>query len=469
MVSSLTTSDQSLPEGLRHAREKMRAAGVSETAINVFTHYYEQLEHGQGGVIREQDIRPLDQISHLDSVDFSPADQAAALARTALVKLNGGLGTSMGMDRAKSLLPVRDGKSFLDLTVEQVLAARQRYGARLPLIFMNSFATVQDTRAALAAYPQLAVEGVPLDFLQSQEPKLRADDLTPVQWPADPDLEWCPPGHGDVYPSLFASGVLDALLDAGFTQLFISNSDNLGAGPSARIAAWFAASGAPYAAELCERTPMDLKGGHLAVRSSDGRIVLRETAQTAPEEMHWFTDPDRHPYFHTNNLWLDVARLKEMLASRGGVLGLPLIRNAKTVDPRDPASTPVIQIESAMGAAVELFDGATALAVPRSRFLPVKTTNELLLVRSDAFALTPDAHLVQAEPVLPVVRLTPSHYRRIADFEQRFDDGVPSLRDAESLDVLGDWTFGGGVVVRGAVELGEEGGTVPAGTVLQGS
>ena len=71
---------------------------------------------------------------------------------------------------------------------------------------MNSFRTQDDTLAALAPYADLEVDGLGLDFLQNSEPKLRADDLTPVEWPADPTLEWCPPGHGDLYTALMALG-----------------------------------------------------------------------------------------------------------------------------------------------------------------------------------------------------------------------------------------------------------------------
>lgn len=452
-------------EGRIAARNKMAEAGVSPAAIDVFSAYYDQLETGATGLIREADIEPIMEVPALDQ--GAKAD-STALGQTVMIKLNGGLGTSMGMAKAKSLLPVRDGKSFIDLIVAQVLAARAKHQIKLPLIFMNSFNTRDDTLAALATYPELAVGDLPLDFLQSKEPKLRASDMSPVEWPKDPDLEWCPPGHGDIYPSLFGSGLLDQLLAAGFRYASVANSDNLGSAPSAEIAAWFASSGAPYAAEVCKRTPMDRKGGHLARRRSDGRLVLRDTAQTAPEDMDFFTDEHRHPFFHTNNLWFNLAALRDLLVARGGVMGLPLIRNEKTVDPRDPASTQVIQVESAMGAAVEVFEGATALEVPRSRFLPVKTTNELLLVRSDAFELDDAARLVQRATPLPVVSLSGA-YKKINEFDARFPAGVPSLRQAKTLEIEGDWTFGAGVTVVGEVQIGAEGspGIIPDNSVLQ--
>jgi UTP--glucose-1-phosphate uridylyltransferase len=454
--------------GLTAARHKMRDAGIAEQAIDVFSHYYRALDNGATCLIPEDSIEPLTRIDSIEDVEIDEAGAREALSRTVLIKLNGGLGTSMGMDRTKSLLPVREGKSFLDLLVDQVMAARRIYDVTLPLIFMNSFRTRRDTLAALAAHPGIGVDGLPLDFLQNREPKLRADDLTPVTWAADPDLEWCPPGHGDIYTALTASGVLDALLESGYKYAMTSNSDNLGAAPSARVAGWFAASGAPYAPELCRRTPADVKGGHLAVRKSDGRIILRETAQTPADEMHFFTDQYRHPFFHTNNLWFDLEVLRDTLAERRGILGLPLIKNAKTVDPADASSVPVIQLETAMGTAVEAFEGATAIEVPRSRFLPVKTTNDLLLLRSDIYEVD-DAGLLQMVPERAcTVNLDPRYYKKIRDFEARFPHGVPSVRQAKSLTVEGDWTFGADVVAIGDARVGEAGspGEVASGTRL---
>lgn len=443
--------------GLTSAQAKMREAGVAEQAITVFTHYYRELEAGATGLIPEGTIEPLTEIDSLESATITDEQAREALSRTVLIKLNGGLGTSMGMDKAKSLLPVRDGKSFLDLLVDQVMAARERYGVTLPLIFMNSFRTRDDTLEALAAHPGIEVDGLPLDFLQNREPKLTADGLEPVAWETDPELEWCPPGHGDIYTALLASGVLDALIERGYRYAMTSNSDNLGAAPSAQIAGWFAASGAPYAAEVCRRTPADVKGGHLAVRKSDGRVILRDTAQTPAEEMHFFTDQFRHPFFHTNNLWFDLCVLRDTLRERDGILGLPLIRNTKTVDPSDSASTPVIQMETAMGAAVEAFEGAAAIEVPRSRFLPVKTTNDLLLVRSDVYRVDEDGLLQMVPEQACTVSLDPRFYKKIHDFEARFPAGVPSIRDARTLTVRGDWTFGAGVVASGDTTVSEAG------------
>jgi UTP--glucose-1-phosphate uridylyltransferase len=260
--------------------------------------------------------------------------------------------------------------------------------------------------------------------------------------------------------------VLAGLLDAGYRYATVSNSDNLGAAPDPAMMQWFAASVAPYAAEVCRRTPADVKGGHLVVRRDDRRLVLRETAQTLPDDVEAAADLSRHPYFHTNNLWFDLEQLARTLDDRSGILGLPLIRNEKTVDPTDPSSPRVVQIESAMGAAVEVFDGATAIEVDRSRFLAVKTTNDLMLLRSDVYEIGADFRVrARVEPAL--VDLDRRYYTTIADFDARVPS-PPSLLGATSLTVRGDWTFGWDVVVTGNVRLDDEGTarTIPDGTRL---
>lgn len=437
---------------LQAALDRMRAAGIGVAAMAVFEHNYRALESGADGLIREAEIAPVTDLPSLNNLVGDAEAGRAALDQTVIIKLNGGLGTSMGLDRAKMLLPVRDGLSFLDVVVGQVLATRSREGVRLPLLFMTSFRTDADSRAALAKHPTLPVAGLPLTFLQNQEPKLFADSLEPARWPADPGLEWCPPGHGDLFTALQGTGLLATLLKQGYRYACVANGDNLGAAPSADLAGWFAASGAPFAMEVCRRTANDRKGGHIARRLADGRMVLRESAMVAPGELDDFTDEHRHPFFNTNTLWFDLCRLSEALDQRDGVLGLPLIRNVKPIDPTVADSPQVVQMETAMGAAIETFAGATAIEVPRSRFLPVKTTNELLLVRSDCYDLDDAFRLVARSRTVPEIRLDARYYKLIRDFEARIEH-APSLIDADRLVVEGDWTFAPDVCVVGDVTV----------------
>jgi UTP--glucose-1-phosphate uridylyltransferase len=321
----------------------------------------------------------------------------------------------------------------------------------VPLILMNSFRTRDDSLAALAAYPELDA-GLPADFLQHKVPKIRVDDFSPAEWPAAPEHEWCPPGHGDLYTALVTSGLLDTLLARGLEYAFVSNSDNLGAVPDLGILGWLAEEGAPFVMEVCDRTPIDRKGGHLARRRADGGLVLREVAQCPPGEMEQFQDIGRFRHFNTNNLWVNLRGLAERLRGREGFLGLPLIRNRKTVDPTDDSSFAVYQLETAMGSAISVFEGARALRVPRERFLPVKTTNDLLTVRSDVYETTEDHRVVPTpgrEVGDLVVELDPRFYKRVDQLDERFPVGPPSLANCYRFAVRGDVRFGQTVICLG--------------------
>jgi UTP--glucose-1-phosphate uridylyltransferase len=447
------------------ATEKMEREGLPQVAVDTFAHYEELLRAGEQGTLPESELEPLTEVP---SIDDLPEPDPSALERAVVLKLNGGLGTSMGMTNAKSLLEVKDGHTFLDVIVRQVLHLRERHGAPIPLVFMNSFATRDDTLAALERYPDLSVEGVPLDFLQGKVPKLLADSLEPVTWEADPSLEWAPPGHGDVYTSLATSGMLDTLLERGHEYLFLSNSDNLGAALEPRILTWFAREELPFAAEVVDRTEADRKGGHLARRREDDGLVLRESAQVPDEDQDAFQDTERHRFFNANSIWINLQALKRMLDERDGVLGLPMIVNKKNVDPNDPSSPEVVQLETAMGAAIGVFEGAAAVHVPRARFVPVKTTNHLLVVRSDAFELAGDwtLRLADGRDAAPIVELS-DEFKLLRDFESRLPDGPPSLVEAERLEVEGDVHFGRDVHVRGRVHV-EGPAEIPDGAVLEG-
>jgi UTP--glucose-1-phosphate uridylyltransferase len=447
----------------------MREAGQTDEAIRSFTSALERVRSGAATLIPSSELEPAPGVPALE--DLPEADPASALRPVALIKLNGGLATSMGLHEPKSLVEAREGRSFLEIIIGQTLALRRSHGVRLPLVLMNSQATRQPTASALAEHPEVGVDGVPLDFLQSMVPKLEADTLTPVSWSADPSLEWNPPGHGDVYAALRGSGMLATLLERGFRYAMISNADNLGSTVDARIAAHMAREELPFLMEVVQGTEADRKGGHIAQRRRDGQLILRETAQTPEEDQESFRDYRRWRYYNTNSLWVDLRVLEETLAGGEG-LELPVIVNRKTVDPRDPDSTPVLQLESAMGAAIAAFPGASLLLVPRTRFAPVKTTDDLLVLRSDVYTLDEACRVLprpERAKSLPYVALDSSYYKLLDEFERRFPSGPPSLREAERLVVEGDVTFGRGVVVRGAVELREpEPRRLEDGTVLAG-
>lgn len=440
-------------------RDKMEAAEVSEAAILAFERNYQALLRDESGMISEQAIEPCENVPSFDEVTkggegFSPE----LLAQTVVIKLNGGLGTSMGLQKVKSLLSVKDDTTFLDVIAQQILYLREETGAKVRFLLMNSFASSEDTLDYMSEYADQDLAGAEnIELMQNQVPKIDAASMEPVEWEKKPSLEWCPPGHGDLYAALVGSGWLDQLLADGVKYAFVSNADNLGAVLDSGLLRYFSESGKPFLMEATRRTEADKKGGHLAVRKSDDQMLLREVAQCADEDLADFQNIERHQYFNTNNLWVRLDVLKELLEKEGGALPLPMIRNKKTVDPRDKESTPVYQLEIAMGAAIESFSGSGAVCVPRSRFAPVKTTSDLFALRSDAYEQTPDgriALLASRDGVPPVIDLS-DEYKMVDSLEGL---GMPSLIKAEKLKVSGPVRFADGVTIVGSVSFTNESG-----------
>jgi UTP--glucose-1-phosphate uridylyltransferase len=446
---------------------KMAEAGMKPLVVDAFGHYYRRLLSGETGLIRDADIRPIaqDEIPRAEALSGYAQAGRDTLARAVRIVLNGGLGTSMGLIGPKCLLTVTQGLTFLEIIL------RQAEGSPARLALMNSFNTHPATLAAVA---RLKPARQPLFFLQHKFPKILRDGLAPANWPAKRELEWNPPGHGDVYAALFASGLLQTLLDDGVRYAFICNSDNLGAGIDAALLGYFAAMGYPFMMEVAEKTPSDVKGGHLA-RHRNGRLLLREAAQCPKDEIEAFQDIRRYRFFNTNNIWVDLKALNELIG-RERIVDLPMIVNPKTLDPRDEKSPPVYQIETAMGAAISLFDGAAAVNVPRSRFLPVKTCNDLLAVRSDIFVYS-DREGLRLNPAREAagrneavkIKLDSKYYGKFDLLDERFKAGAPSLKDCDGLTITGDVRFERGVVIRGTVAITNNSGppaVVKAGTVI---
>ncbi len=451
--------------------QRMQAEGLPEIVIRTFKHYYDLLAAGEKGLLPESEIQPVESLPDMekfpDEMSARLAETGrAAMPRAILLKLNGGLGTSMGLARAKSLLKVKEGLTFLDII------AHQAAGSGIPLVLMDSYNTQADSLAALASFPQLKGP-IPLDFLQHKVPKIMAADLSCATHDADPGLTWCPPGHGDIYTALATSGMLDQLLAAGYHHAFVSNADNLGAVMDDILLGYFVQNELPFMMEVAQRTEADRKGGHLAQRP-DGQLVLRESAQCPDADSSSFQDVARHKYFNTNNLWINLRALKQTMAERQGILGLAMICNSKTIDPRDKESARVFQLETAMGSAIAVFKGAGAVRIAKTRFAPIKKTVDLLDVRSDNYILTGD-YQVMANPARTLPRafidLDPEHYQLVDDLEVRFPFGPPSLVQCERLVIRGDFRFGRDVRLKGKVELVNDSDrqqTIPDGAVIAG-
>lgn len=444
---------------LQECVEKMRFQGEKESEIEAFTHLFQAFNSlKDGNWIRERDIEPLKEVPSIRDIVVKEADPKD-LASTAFIKLNGGLGTSMGLKAPKSSLTVaeKNGKvlSFLDVIVRQIQISRQRLGINFPLIFMNSLHTSAPTLKEIEKLGLTNPDGITTEIMQNREPKILPDG-SPASWSKDPSLEWCPMGHGDIFNVLYTSGLLDSLLEKGIKYLFISNCDNLGARPSTKIASYFASSPVSFMMEVARRTQSDVKGGQIVKDKFSGRLILREMSQVSPEDMEFATDISRHMYFNTNNLWIKVEALKKKLEEVKGNCDLPIIVNKKTVDPSDSSSLSVVQLETAMGSIISQFNASCCLEVDRPRFLPVKTTEDLFVMRSNRFHLTDLYEMEDGDYRLPRIILDKRYYKNIADFDKRIPS-VPSLAAAESVKIEGDWSFGENVSFFGNTLLEDNG------------
>lgn len=443
--------------------EKMRRHGIEAPIVDLFAHYYRQVLEGTDGLLREDELKPVADHNLVTYEDLSgfEAFGRSRMQKVARIVLNGGLGTTMGLTTPKSLLTAKNGQTFMDIILHDIRSTNAT------LCLMNSYYTHKETCRHIG---KLKLDRQPFMFFQHQYPKILRHSLLPASWPGDGDLEWNPAGHGDVFNSLHLSGMLNKLVNMGIRYALISNSDNLGATLDPVLLGYFARTGLPFMMEVARRTPSDAKGGHLAMNAR-GTLVLRESAQCPPEEMDAFQDIHRYRFFNTNNIWIDLEFLKRHI-QREGLIRLPIMLNPKPLDPRNESSPPVYQVETAMGSAITLFEGAEAVRVPRHRFLPVKSTNDLLMLRSDRLTLSPDKGLAQSSWLKEKqirIDLDPKYYKRLDMFEERFSHGAPNLAACNSFTVKGNIFFKEEVTILGNVTistLGHDRHVIPRKTVI---
>ncbi|KAI3637976.1 hypothetical protein MIR68_003587 [Amoeboaphelidium protococcarum] len=373
-----------------------------------------------------------------------PAQERDLLNKLAVLKLNGGLGTSMGCVGPKSVIEVRDGLSFLDLTVRQLEGKNQQFGTKIPLILMNSFNTDEETKDVVQKYSSNNLEVY--TFNQSRFPRVSKDTLKPLpKSSSGQKSHWYPPGHGNLFPSLVSSGVVDRLIAEGKEYLFVSNIDNLGATLDTNILRHLVDSGSEFLMEVTDKTKADVKGGTLI--NYEGTVRLLEIAQVPPEHVEDFKSIKKFKIFNTNNMWINLKAIKRVVENNE--LDLEIIVNVKS---EEKTGEKVIQLETAAGAAIKHFKGAHGINVPRSRFLPVKSCSDLFIVQSDLYALQ-DGELVHNPKRLfggvPHVKLG-DHFKKVSNYLARFKT-VPSILELDHLTVSGDVYFGSDVQLRGTV------------------
>lgn len=463
---------------LAHELEKFLTAcpaGLKEDSQKDFEGFeklFGRFINESGPSLEWNDIQKLPEGSVRKYADLSGPDSSAVkdmLNKLVVVKLNGGLGTSMGCQGPKSIIPVRSELTFLDLTVQQIEHLNRKYGSNVPLVLMNSFNTDEDTQKVIRKYQGFQVKTY--TFNQSRYPRINKESLMPVakSCAIDGDLEsWYPPGHGDFYLSFQNSGLLKEFINQGKEYVFISNIDNLGATVDLNILNFLLggsdAGTCDFLMEVTDKTRADVKGGTLI--QYEDKLRLLEIAQVPKDHIDDFKSVKTFKIFNTNNLWIKTTAIDEIVTE--GRMDMEVIINNKTLD----NGLNIIQLEQAVGAAVKCFNGAHGLNVPRSRFLPVKKTDDLLLVMSNLYSLqqgTLTMSPIRMFETTPLVKLGPNHFGKVKEFLKRFAS-IPDMLELDHLTVSGDVTFGKGVSLRGTVIIIANHGDridIPPGAILE--
>lgn len=454
-------------------RDKMQAEGCSQLVIDTFLRYYSQMTSGNTGFIYETDLMPVKKGSLPEYNDLSSysSDGENALKHAVIIKLNGGLGTSMGLDGPKCMLPAKESLSFFDIAANQIRELNKNSGIQIPFILMNSFRTDEETQKLIKQYPDLLTD-IPNTFIQNKYPKILQDSLRPATWQDDPVHEWNPSGHGDIYTSLVSSGILQELLNSGIRYAFISNIDNLGATLDTCLLGYFASNTLPFMMEAVPRTEIDKKGGHIARLVNKNQLILRELAQTTENEVPSFQDVEKYCYFNSNNLWINLEHLHDVMHQTGTRFNLPFIINKKHLIPKNKNTPAVFQLETAMGSAISLFPGSQAVAIPDNRFIPVKKCDDLLVLWSDYYLLNRDYSLIRdSQRVLPPIKITldKNYYGTYDKMKERFPSDIPSLLHCKSLCIEGDVCFGAHSTINGEVTISnksEKQVCIPDGSII---
>ncbi|OQE05632.1 hypothetical protein PENVUL_c023G05261 [Penicillium vulpinum] len=464
-ASQMRNALNALGDSVTDPKEKKRFEAEMDNFFALFRRFLN--DKAKGNSVNWDKIAPP-QPSQVVGYDDLGADASVEfLNKLAVVKLNGGLGTSMGCVGPKSVIEVREGMSFLDLSVRQIEHLNRSFNVNVPFVLMNSFNTDQDTQSIIKKYEGHNVDII--TFNQSRYPRIIKDSLLPAPKSFDSPLQdWYPPGHGDVFESLYNSGTLDKLIERGIEYIFLSNADNLGAVVDLRILQHMVDSQAEYIMELTDKTKADVKGG--TIIDSDGKVRLLEIAQVPKEHVNEFKSIKKFKYFNTNNIWLNVQAIKRVVEENE--LEMEIIPNEKSIpaDKKGEADQAIYQLETAVGAAIRHFKNAHGVNVPRRRFLPVKTCSDLMVVKSDLYRLEHGQLVIDPNRFggVPVIKLG-SDFKKVSDFQKRIAS-IPRIVELDHLTITGPVNLGRNVTLKGTVIIvASEGSTIdiPPGSVLE--
>ncbi|KAH8814376.1 putative UTP--glucose-1-phosphate uridylyltransferase [Hyaloscypha sp. PMI_1271] len=464
-ASQMRNALNQLADTVKDPEEKKLFETEMDNFFALFRRYLN--DKAKGNTLDWERIAPPAPNQVVDYNELANSESVGFLNKLAVLKLNGGLGTSMGCVGPKSVIEVRDGMSFLDLSVRQIEYLNRTYDVNVPFILMNSFNTDDDTQNIIKKY-----EGHNIDILtfnQSRYPRILKDSMLPAPKSFNsPISDWYPPGHGDVFESLYNSGILDKLIERGVEILFLSNVDNLGAVVDLRILQHMVETEAEYIMELTDKTKADVKGG--TIIDYEGSVRLLEIAQVPKEHVNEFKSIKKFKYFNTNNIWLNLKAVKRIVEN--SELEMEIIPNNKSIpaDKKGESDISIVQLETAVGAAIRHFHNAHGVNVPRRRFLPVKTCSDLMLVKSDLYSLKHGQ--LQIDPnrfgPAPLIKLG-NDFKKVSDFQKRIGS-IPKIIELDHLTITGAVNLGRGVTLKGTVIIvATEGSTIdiPPGSILE--
>lgn len=443
-ASQMRNALTSLAETVKDPAEKKRFESEMDNFFSLFRRYLN--DKAKGNEINWDKIAPpapeqvvaYEKLPNTEAVEY--------LNKLAVVKLNGGLGTSMGCVGPKSVIEVRDGMSFLDLAVRQIEYLNRTYDVNVPFVLMNSFNTDTDTASIIKKY-----EGHNIDILtfnQSRYPRIIKDSLLPAPKTYDSPLsDWYPPGHGDVFESMYNSGILDQLIERGIEMIFLSNADNLGAVVDLNILQHMVQTKAEYIMELTDKTKADVKGG--TIIDYEGHARLLEIAQVPKQYVNEFKSIKKFKYFNTNNIWMNLKAVKRVVENNE--LEMEIIPNDKSIpaDKKGEADIGIVQLETAVGAAIKHFKNAHGVNVPRRRFLPVKTCSDLMLVKSDLYTLKHGQLVIDPNRFgpAPLIKLG-ADFKKVSQFQKRVPS-IPKIVELDHLTITGNVNLARGVILKG--------------------
>ncbi|KAJ0106630.1 hypothetical protein Patl1_19459 [Pistacia atlantica] len=386
------------------------------------------------------------------------------LDKLVVVKFNGVLGTNMGFGGPKSAIEVHDKLTFMDLMVNQIESLNSKFGCNVPLVLMDTTETNNDTQKVVEKYSASKI-----DIHSFSQKPLEGQTGKDKQHPSD---------HGAVFLSLMKSGTLDVLLSQGKEYALVVHADNAAAVVDPKILNHLIQNKIEYCMEVTPTTSIDLRNSMINLRQ--GKYQLVNITQN-PAKHHCFllnTPADvlfccsfmikksdgKFKFIDTRNLWVDLKAVKRLVdtdALKMESLSASKEENGYKINLQDTAA----------GSAIRFFDHTMSINVPPSRFLPLNSTSDLLLLQSDLYSSI-DGILVRNNarnnPSNPSIELGPE-FEKVSDFLSRFKS-IPSIIKLDSLKVAGDVWFGAGITLKGRVNIAAKPGMkleIPDGAVLE--